>query len=92
MHNEVMDDEGLSNLTHEMQSDLVRQVWQYTLALEQYVVELRKEVNRLSSNASAPPYPDEESDFRIRSFSDHPAYEVFAAELSPEDTDWALPD
>jgi hypothetical protein len=91
MHNEVMDDESLSTLAQEQQSDLVAQIWLYTLALEKHVVKLRKEVNHLSGKASDVPYPDIESDFRVRFFSDHPAYEHFEAELSTEDTDWILP-
>jgi hypothetical protein len=91
MLNDVMENEGLSNVTDELQADLVGQIWQYTLALEQYVVKLRKEVNRLSGATSEHPYPDEESDFRVRFFSDHPAYEIFAVELSEEETGWTLP-
>lgn len=91
MLNDVMENEGLSSVADELQADLVGQIWQYTLALEQYVVKLRKEVNRLSGATSEHPYPDEESDFRVRFFSDHPAYEIFAVELSEEETGWTLP-
>ena len=92
MHNDLMDDESLSNLAQEQRTDLVGQIWQYALALEQYVIKLRNEVNRLSDKSSVIPYPDIESDFRVRFFSDHPAYEIFATELSTEDPEWALPD
>ncbi len=91
MHDESVDDMILDTLVKEQCADLVGQIWQYTLALEQDVVKLRKEVNRLSGNGSVVPYPDIESDFRVRFFSDHPAYEVFAAVLSTEDTNWTLP-
>lgn len=91
MHDESVDDMTLDTLVKEQCADLVGQIWQYTLALEQYVVKLRKEVNRLSGNGSVVPYPDIESDFRVRFFSDHPAYEIFAMELSTEDSDWTLP-
>ena len=92
MLNDVMDDDSLSSMVQELQSDLAGQVWQYTLALERYVVKLRKEVNRLSGTSNGLPYPDVESDFAVRFFSDHPAYEVFTAVLSVEDTEWTLPD
>lgn len=69
MLDEMMNDESLSDIDHDLQLDLVRQIWQYTLALEQYVVTLREKVNRLSSHASNLPYPDVESDFRVRFFS-----------------------
>ena len=84
--NDVMDDECLSSMARELQSDLPGQVWQYTLALERYMLKLRKEVNRLSGDASERPYSDEELDFMVRFYSDHPAYEVFAAVLSLQKT------
>jgi hypothetical protein len=91
MLDDIMDGCSLQSAAAELQADLVGKVWQYTLALEQYVVKLRKEVNRLSGATSEHPYPDEESDFRVRFFSDHPAYEIFAVELSEEETGWTLP-
>ena len=38
------------------------------------------------------PYPDVESDFRVRVFQDLPAYAEFMTALDTEETDIMLPD
>jgi hypothetical protein len=73
--------------------ELVGMVWQYALALEDYVVKLRRQVNTHASRQNLRlPYPDLESDFKVRFFRDYPAFEEFREVLSVDETDWVLPD
>lgn len=89
-HNDL---EQLTLWEEEQRQELVGMVWNYTLALERYVVRLRGEVNDLAELLNRNrPYPDPESDFAVRFFSDHPAYEEYKEVLSVDETDWKLVD
>ncbi len=93
MREQTMDDDSLDALVMEQREDLVGQIWQYTLALERYVVKLRNQVNRLAMKAGEQlPYPEIESDFSTRYFIDHPDFHEFAAVLSAEEATWMIPD
>lgn len=79
-------------LEDQHRQELVGLIWSYTLALENYVVILREQVNLLTVlEGRQPRYPDLESDFRVRFFRDSPAYEQFRNVLDAESTDWVLP-
>lgn len=90
MSEPIYDDVTLEIIAEQEQKDLVGQLWQYILALEEYVVRLRNEVNALSGYKRLP-YPDPASDFALK-FYDHPAYENFSEVLSAEDPEWKIPD
>lgn len=93
MRKPMHDDVFLDTMAEQQRKELVGQIWQYTLALERYVVKLRGQVNDLNRRQQLKlPYPDIESDFAIRFFSDHPAFHEFADELSVEHTEWQIPD
>ena len=93
MHEPIYDDISLDMIKTQNRQELVGQIWQYTLALERYVVKLRSQVNDLAENQQLNlPYPDIESDFAVRFFSDHPAYKEFKDDLSKEETKWKIPD
>jgi hypothetical protein len=80
-------------LKDQQREELVEMIWSYTLALEQYVVNLRRRVNTMAAEQGLLlPYPDLESDFRIRFFCDYPAYVEFREVLDAEDTDLVLPE
>jgi hypothetical protein len=80
-------------LKAQQRQELVGLIWSYTLALEQYVVHLRNQVNDLNIKQSQQqPYPDVQSDFRVRFFRDLPAYEEFMTTLDAEETELVLPD
>lgn len=89
-HNDL---EQLTLWEEEKRQELVGMIWNYALALERYVVKLRCEVNDLAELLNRNlPYPDPESDFAVRFFPDHPAYEEFKEVLSVEETGWRLVD
>lgn len=92
MHQPMYDDETLQWMEQENRKDLVNRLWQYALALEEYAIRLRKQVNTFSMGLGLKePYPDPASDFTIR-FNDHPAYAEFAVFLSDKDLDWKISD
>ena len=83
-------DDGLKE---RQRQELVVLIWSYTLALEKYVVRLRNQINDLSmKQGRQEPYPDVESDFRVRFFQGLPAYVEFMTALDTEETDIMLPD
>ena len=85
--------EQLTLWEEEQRQELVGRIWTYALALERYVVQLRCEVNDFAKLLDRNlPYPDPESDFAVRFFTDHPAYEEFQEVLSVEETGWRLAD
>ena len=93
MHDQQTDDCPDDLLEEQQRQELVGLIWSYTLALEQYVVNLRRQVNAMAECQSLrPPYPDLESDFRIRYFRDYPAYDDFSDVLEAEETELVLPD
>ena len=86
-------DEYDEELKAQQRQELVEMIWSYTLALEDYVVKLRNQVNELSRKLSLQArYPDVQSDFRVGLFRDLPAYKEFKAILDAEKTDLVLPD
>lgn len=90
MHEPVYDDVTLEWIEQENRNDLVDKLWQYVLALEEYVVRLRKQVNTFSAGQGFKiPYPDSVSDFAMR-FNDHPAYPEFATFLSDRKHEWKI--
>ena len=86
----IYDDVTLELISDMQRKDLVLHLWQYILALEDYVVRLRCQVNTLSYGRREP-YPDPASDFAIR-FYDHPGYDNFSGELGLEELSWTIQD
>lgn len=86
----MYDDVALEAFAEMENKDLVSQLWQYILALEEYVVRLRNQVNLLADD-SCKPYPDPASDFSIR-FYDHPSYDKYIEILETEEPVWTIPD
>lgn len=92
MDEPMYDDATLEWMEQENRKDLIDKLWQYVLALEEYVIRLRKHVNTLSTGQGLKaPYPDPASDFAI-CFNDHPAYPEFAALLADKEQDWKISD
>jgi hypothetical protein len=85
----MYDDSTLEWIADEERKELIGQLWQYVLALEDYVIRLRNQVNTLS--VSPEPYPDPASDFSLR-FYDHPAYLEFSEVLRDDEPKWKIPD
>lgn len=87
---EPMYDENFLKMHKEQQrKELVGKIWQYAKALERYVVYLRNEVNACAEELIVRlPYPDPESDFAVRGFTEFPAAEEFREELERETSDW----
>ena len=89
MSEPMYDEDSLKMHKEQQRKELVGEIWQYALALERYVVYLRNEVNACSKELIARlPYPDLESDFAVRGFTEFPAAEEFRKELERETTDW----
>lgn len=81
------------SLKDQQRQELLRLIWSYTLALEGYVVNLRNQVNTLTEQQGLQkPFPDPESDFRIRYFRDLPACQEFSILMEDEQIDIVLPD
>lgn len=81
MAENIDDDWELELRAREEQLHLVGQIWQYTLALEEYVGRLRRRINQLSvAQGMREPYPDPFSDYALR-FHDYPAYADFQEAL-----------
>ena len=92
MSEPMYDDVTLALFVDEERKDLVGQVWQCVLALEEYVIRLRKQVNTLSANEHlSDPFPDPASDFAIR-FYDHPAYSEFSEVMPDKEPDCMICD
>ena len=88
----MYDDLTLEVIEDEERKELVGQLWQYALALEEYVVRLRNQVNTLSEGQHLRiPFPDPASDFAIR-FYDYPAYSEFSEVMADGDPEWKIPD
>lgn len=88
----IYDNDTIACMVNEQRKDLVRQLWQYTLALEDYIINLRNQVNSLSDSQKLnKPFPDPASDFIIR-FSDHPAFSEFAGIMIDEVPDFKITD
>ena len=86
-------DEYDEELKAQQRQELVEMIWSYTLALEDYVVKLRSQVNELSRKLNLQArYPDIQSDFRNGFFRDLPAYKEFKTILDTEKRDLVLPD
>jgi hypothetical protein len=83
MHNDyILAYDGHDCASDENNRDLITQLWRYILSLEDYVIQLRVQINNLSQDNV--PYPDPASDFAMR-FLDHPAYDDFRDILNVED-------
>ena len=81
----MYDDLTLELIMEEERKDLVRQLWQYTQVLIEYVIRLRNRINELSENQDLSiPFPDPASDFII-CFCDHPAYSEFSDVMVDEE-------
>lgn len=92
MSEPMYDDSTLEWIEGEQRKELVGQLWQYALALEEYVVRLRNQANILSEGQHLKiPFPDPASDFAIR-FYDHPAYSEFSEVMLDGDPEWKIPD
>ena len=75
-----------------LESDLVSQIWQYTLSLEYYIVNLREQINYHTEQKGLKiPFSDLASDFAIR-FYDHAAFEKFADALKDEEPKYKIID
>ena len=92
MSEPMYDDQTLEWIADGQRKDLVGQLWQYALALEEYVVRLRNQVNTLSEGQHLRiPFPDPASDFAIR-FYDHPAYSEFSDVMEDGESEWKISD
>ena len=92
MSEPMYDDQTLEWISDEQKKDLVSQLWQYALALEEYVVRLRNQVNTLSEGQHLRiHFPDPASDFAIR-FYDHPAYSEFSDVMEDGESKWEISD
>lgn len=92
MNESMYDDVILALIEDEQRKDLVGQVWQYVLALEEYVIHLRKQLNAFSATQHLrEPFPDPASDFAIR-FYGHPAFIEFEEIMPDEKPHWKIPD
>jgi len=77
-HTEPMYDEGqLEAIQEQENADLIVKLLLYAKSLEEQVVALRSEVNRLTPQDESAPYEDLHSDL-YESFDDHPAYERYS--------------
>lgn len=86
-------DDFENSLKDQQRQELFSLIWSYTLALESYVVNLRKQVNVITEQQGLQkPFPDPESDFRIRYFRDLPACQEFSILMEDEQIDIVLPD
>ena len=86
----MYDDQTLEWIMYEQRKELVDQIWQYALALEEYVIRLRNQVNALSEDQHLRiPFPDPASDFVMR-FYDHPAYSQFSEVMEDGVSDWKI--
>lgn len=66
MSEPLYDDEFLDIISESDGKDFVDQIWHYILALEKYIIHLRKQVNTLSEGQGIyVPLPDPASDFAI---------------------------
>ena len=76
MHESMYDDETI-NLAREMDNiRLIIDLLRYSRRLEETVVELRTEINRLSPKERDIPYAELHSDI-YENFDDHPAYKKY---------------
>lgn len=92
MSEPMYDDLTLEWIENEQRKGLVGQLWQYALALEEYVIRLRNQVNTLSEGQHLrTPFPDPVSDFAIR-FYDHPAYSEFSEVMEDGEPEWKIPE
>ena len=92
MSEPMYDDLTLEWIENEQRKGLVGQLWQYALALEEYVIRLRNQVNTLSEGQHLRiPFPDPASDFAIR-FYDHPAYSEFSEVMEDGEPEWKIPE
>jgi len=88
----MYDDEFLDIISETDRKDFVGQMWYYILALEDYIIRLRKQVNTLSEGQGIKiPFPDPASDFAIR-FLDHPAYNEFSDIMQDEEPGYIIPE
>ena len=90
MSDPMYDDVSIENQKEIESSDLIYQLRQYIIVLEEYVIRLRKQVNRLADKGKEP-FPDPASDFCIR-FCDHPLYEKYSEIFDNENLDWKIID
>ena len=89
MSEPMYDEDSLIMHKEQQRKELVGKIWQYVVALERYVVYLRNEVNTCAKELMIRlPYPDPESDFAVRGFTEFPAAGEFRKELERETSDW----
>jgi hypothetical protein len=76
-HQEPMEDDITIELAKEMENvRLIVDLLSYSRKLEEMVIELRNDVNRLSPKGEPKPYQEVHSDV-YESFYDYPAYEKY---------------
>jgi hypothetical protein len=73
MSEPIFDIEQLEEIKDQETADLIAKLLLYAQSLEEQVVELRKEVNRLTPRGEPTPYEDLHSDI-YENFDDHPVY------------------
>ncbi len=67
MSEPIYDEDSLIMHKKQQRKELMGEIWQYAIALEQYVVYLRNEVNTCAKELMTKlPYPAPESDFAVR--------------------------
>lgn len=92
MSEAMYDDVTLELIAEDERKELVGQIWQYALALEDYVIRLRNRINKLTEEHHIKiPYPDPASDFAIR-FYDHPAFQELSDVIKDEEPEWKITD
>ena len=92
MSEPMYDDSSLEWIEVEQRKELVGQLWQYALALEEYIIRLRNRINSLSEDQHLKiPFPDPASDYALR-FYDHPAYSEFSEVMIDQEPDWKIPE
>lgn len=89
MFEPIYDEDSMKMHKEQQRKELVGEIWQYVIALERYVVHLRNEVNACAEKLiTRLPYPDPESDFAVRWFTEFPAADEFRKELERETSEW----
>lgn len=72
----MYDTEQLEEFREQETADLIVKLLLYAKSLEEQIVDLRSEVNLLTSQGESEPYEDLHSDL-YENFDDHPAYERY---------------
>jgi len=78
----IYDDVTLEAIKQQETEELIRSLVEYCKSLEKQVVELRRQVNRLTPQSQHEPFPDPHSDL-YEVFHGYAAYPMFQEALKP---------